>query len=496
MKLILAIDQGTTGSRVIAYDEQGRIQAGAYREFPQYFPSPGWVEHDPEEIWQSVRQSLHAVLQRVPIRSVVGLGISNQRETTVLWDAQTDRPVHRAIVWQCRRTAARCHALKRRPGLERQIREKTGLPVDAYFSATKIEWLLRRVPEARRLARQGRLRFGTTDSWVLWKLTGGQAHATDYTNASRTLLLNLEKRVWDPELLRLFQVPQTCLPRVLPSSGIFGHTIRLGTLPSGLPVAGAAGDQQAALFGQACFEPGTVKNTYGTGCFMLMNTGQKRVQSTQGLLTTLACDGRGKPCYALEGSIFIAGAAIQWLRDGLKILDAAPKSEEMARDVKDNGGVYFVPALVGLGAPYWDSEARGTIVGLTRGTRREHLVRAALEAMAYSTRDVLAAMEKDAAMKIRQLKIDGGAANNNFLCQFQADQLGRNVIRPKIRELTSLGAAFLAGLALGIWRDAGHLRRVWKSEKTFRPHVAPARAASLYRGWRDAVARTLTGRSA
>jgi glycerol kinase len=491
MKHILAIDQGTTGSRSIVFDERGQTLACAYREFPQYFPKPGWVEHDPEEIWESVLATVQAVLRQIPASSLAAVGITNQRETTIVWDAQTGKPVHRAIVWQCRRTADRCQAIKQDKATSRVILQKTGLPVDAYFSATKLEWILQNIPCTRELACQGRLRFGTPDTWVLWKLTAGQVHATDFTNASRTMLFNLEKRQWDPELLKYFHIPSSTLPRVLPSSGIFGKTSTWGKLPAGIPITGVAGDQQAALFGQACFSPGTIKNTYGTGCFMLLNAGKKRPRSKNGLITTLACGPGGGPVYALEGSVFIAGAALQWLRDGLKILERASDSEKLAFSLKDNEGVYFVPALTGLGAPYWESQARGTLTGLTRGTTRAHLARAALEAMAYATRDVLEAMQKDAGIKIRALNVDGGAMANHFLSQFQADILGVPVIRPKNMELTALGAAFLAGLAVGVWKGTRDLKKIRQIDDTRFPHMTKLEAGRLYTGWKNAVVKTL-----
>ncbi len=481
MKYILAIDQGTTGSRAIVYDKNGRQVASAYREFPQYFPQPGWVEHDPEEIWQSVYSTVQQVLKKVSPSSIAAIGITNQRETTVIWDRRTGKPVYNAIVWQCRRTAGRCEELKKKKGLADSIGKKTGLPIDAYFSATKIEWILKHLKPHTSYQD---LAFGTTDSWVLWKLTGGKSHATDYTNASRTMVFNIEKLAWDGDLLKLFKIPKEILPEVKPSSGEFGRTVRLGRLPAGLPITGIAGDQQAALFGQTCFNPGEIKNTYGTGCFMLLNTGQKRVNSRHGLITTLACGPEGKAAYALEGSVFIAGAAIQWLRDQLGLLKNSADSAKMAQAVKDNAGVYFVPAFVGLGAPYWDSSARGAIVGLTRGATKNHLVRAALEAMCYSTKDVLDTMTRDSRLVTRDLRIDGGAAANDFLCQFQADLLGIRILRPKIIETTSLGAAYLAGLAAGFWRSGSEIKRLWAIDQSFRPHRL---SASYYSGWLKAV---------
>ena len=485
MEYILSIDQGTTGSRAIVYDRNGMQVAAAYREFTQYFPKPGWVEHDPEEIWQSVQTTLREVLTQVTESSIAAIGITNQRETTVVWDRETGLPVHNAIVWQCRRTAERCDEINRTPGETQLFRERTGLPVDAYFSATKIEWILRNVPGAQEKADAGRLLFGTTDSWVLWKLTGGKVHATDYTNASRTMLFNIDTLAWDEEILGRFDIPSSMLPVVRPSSGIVGDF-------DGIPISGIAGDQQAALFGQACFEPGTVKNTYGTGSFILMNTGSKRPRSDHGLIVTIACGTQGEPVYALEGAVFVAGAAIQWLRDGLGILPSAPESERMAASLPDNAGVYFVPALTGLGAPYWDQDARGAIFGLTRGTTSAHLVRAALEAMCYQTRDVLEAMQKDSGLAIPRLKLDGGAVANDFLCRFQADVLGVEVVRPRTIETTSLGAAYLAGLAVGYWKDADEIRACWQEDRAFSPTISRPDADALYRAWQDAVRRTLS----
>lgn len=491
MKYVLAIDQGTTGSRAVVYDKNGKNVASAYQEFPQYFPKPGWVEHNPEEIWESVNNSIQNVLKKVPAQSIAAIGITNQRETTVIWDRQTGKPVHNAIVWQCRRTADRCGNI-RKQGLAEFFKKRTGLPVDAYFSATKIEWILQNVKGASAKAKQGRLCFGTTDSWILWKLTGQNTHATDYTNASRTMLFNIDKLKWDSEILKKFSIPESILPEVKKSSGIFGSTVKIGRLPAGIPISGIAGDQQAALFGQMCFEPGTMKNTYGTGCFALLNTGKKRSISKFGLITTLACGPAGEPVYALEGAIFIAGSAIQWLRDGLKILNKASDSEAMAKSVKDNAGVYFVPALVGLGAPYWDSHARGSIYGITRGTQNNHIVRAALEAICYQTKDVLEAMQKDSGLKTADLKIDGGAVANNFLCQFQSDILGIKVIRPQVVETTSCGAAYLAGLAVGYWKNTAELKKNWKKGRVFAPKMSKKDSSSLYANWLKTVERTLS----
>lgn len=487
---ILAIDQGTTGSRVIAYDRNGLKIASAYQEFTQHFPHPGWVEHNPVDIWLSVYESLQKVLSQISASKIVAIGITNQRETTVLWDKDTGKPVYNAVVWQCRRTAERCDELKR-SGHAEFFKRRTGLPMDAYFSGTKIEWILNNVPGLRAKARAGKLLFGTTDSWILWKLSGHKAHATDYTNASRTMLFNIEKLRWDPDILKIFKIPASILPQVKRSSGMFTVTSKIGRLPLGIPICGIAGDQQAALFGQACFNPGELKNTYGTGSFILLNTGKRRPISKRGLITTLACGPSGEPVFALEGAVFVAGAAIQWLRDGLKILKNASDSERMALSVKDNAGVYFVPALVGLGAPYWNQDARGNISGITRGTKREHIVRAAIEAICYQTKDVLSAMEKDSNLKIREIKVDGGAVSNNALCQFQSDILGVDVVRPKVIEITSLGAAYLAGLAAGYWKNIDEINRCWKIDKIFTPKMPRNIAASLYCGWQRAVERTL-----
>ena len=492
MGYILAIDQGTTGSRAILYDKKANQKASAYKEFTQYFPKPGWVEHDPQEIWQSVLNSIQSVLKKVPNAKIDAIGITNQRETTVVWDKTTSNPVYNAIVWQCRRTSIRCDELKKEKGAVEFFKTRTGLPIDAYFSATKIEWILKNVKGALSKAKQGKLLFGTTDAWILWKLTNGAVHATDFTNASRTMLFNIKTLDWDEEILKKFNIPKTMLPCVKNSSGIFGKTAAHGKLRSGIAIAGIAGDQQAALFGQTCFTPGTMKNTYGTGCFMLLNTGKKCIKSKQGLITTLGCSETGKPVYVLEGAIFIAGAAIQWLRDGLGILQKSSQSENMARSVKDNAGVYFVPALVGLGAPYWDQDARGAIFGITRGTKKKHIVRAALEAMCYQTKDVLLAMVRDSKLKIRSLQVDGGVTANNFLCQFQADILQVKVIRPKTIEITSLGAAYLAGLAVGFWKNTAQIKKCWVKDKVFTPKISKAKAEVLYKKWQDAVKRTLS----
>ena len=483
---ILAIDQGTTGTTVMIFDASGRLRGRAYSEFRQYYPRPGWVEHDPEEIWRVTRRVIAAALRsaRLTPSDVAAIGITNQRETTVLWDRDSGRPVHRAIVWQDRRTASRCDALKAQ-GAEAAIHAKTGLVVDPYFSGTKLQWLFDHVKGARRNA--GRLAFGTIDAWLVWKLTGGQAHVTDFTNASRTLLFDIHRRQWDPELLALLDVPEDVLPQVVPSAGVAAITAKRA-FGAAVPIAGIAGDQQAALFGQACTEPGLVKNTYGTGCFLLLFTGEKAVTSHRGLLTTMACAADGQPAYAVEGAIFVAGAAIQWLRDGLGVLKEAKESATLARAVESTLGVYMVPAFVGLGAPYWDAEARGAVVGLTRGVTRAHLVRAALESLAYQTRDVVDTMVAESGRALSGLRVDGGAAANDFLMQFQADILGTTVDRPKVVETTALGAALLAGVGVGMWRPGRDTARVRASDRTFRPRMKPERREALYQGWRRAVA--------
>ena len=489
-KYVLAIDQGTTGSTVLVLDSRARVVGRAYSEFPQYYPQPGWVEHDAEEIWRVTSKVLKEALKAAKAKAteLAGIGITNQRETVVVWDRATGVPIHRAIVWQCRRTADRCTRLKKE-GKEALFRKRTGLVLDPYFSGTKLGWILDEVKGARARAAKGELAAGTIDTWLIWKLTGGKAHVTDPTNASRTLLYNIHKHRWDKKLLGILDVPAAVLPEVLPSSGQFGvATEGLGTTAA-VPITGVAGDQQAALFGQGCWTPGMAKNTYGTGCFMLMNTGKKPVRSRSGLLTTVACGPDGRACYALEGSVFIAGAAVQWLRDELKILENARDSEKAARRVEDTGGVYLVPAFVGLGAPYWDSGARGALLGLTRGTNRDHVIRAALEAMAYQTRDLVAAMEKDSGTKLQELRVDGGASANDFLMEFQASLLGVEVDRPKMVETTALGAAFLAGLGSGFWKGPEALARVRKVDKRFAPAMKKKQVAALVAGWKAAVAR-------
>ena len=464
--------------------------ARGYAELPQHYPKPGWVEHDPEEIWSTVEQAAAAALAEAHVSGadVAAVGITNQRETTIVWDRKTGAPIHPAIVWQCRRTAPFCERL-RADGLESRVRERTGLVLDAYFSGTKIRWLLDEVPGARPRAEAGELAFGTVDSWLLWKLTGRRVHATDVTNASRTLCLDLRTGDWDDEMLKMLGVPRPLLPVVRPSAGVFGETRGLGWLPDGVPITGVAGDQQAALFGQACYAPGDAKNTYGTGCFLLLNTGDAPVASRHGLLTTIAWRLDGRITYALEGSVFIAGAAIQWLRDGLGVIRTAAESQRLAESVPDTGGVYLVPAFVGLGAPYWDMRARGTIVGLTRGTTAAHLTRAALEAIAYQSRDVLEAMTADAGLAPRRLRVDGGAATNDFLCQFQADILDVPVVRPVVTETTGLGAAYLAGVGAGLWRSLHALAARATIERTFDPAMDPATRERRYEGWRRAVER-------
>jgi glycerol kinase len=492
---VLAIDQGTTGTTVLLLDHDGRSVGRAYSEFKQIYPRPGWVEHDPEEIWEVTCSVIEKALREtgIPQDRIAAVGITNQRETTVLWDRTTGKPVHNAIVWQCRRTAPICNEL-RDQGKENWFRERTGLVLDAYFSGTKLLWLLDNVPDARNRAEQGELLFGTIDTWLIWKLSGGRAHVTDYTNASRTLVYNIYERAWDADILALLDIPKGVLPEVKPSSGVCAHTVASPPFHSEIPIAGNAGDQQAALFGQGGWEPGMVKNTYGTGCFLLMYTGDRAVRSTQGLLTTLACSATGGPAYALEGSIFTTGAAVQWLRDELKVLGQAAESEQMARSVPDSQGVYMVPAFVGLGAPYWDMEARGAILGLTRGANRAHIVRATLESIAYQTRDVVEVMSTDAGIPIKEMRVDGGASANDFLMQFQADILQVRVDRPAMVETTALGAAFLAGMGVGFWEGAEELGQARRGEKIFEPSMPDQQRAALYNGWKEAVSRVRSRR--
>ena len=470
-RYIMALDQGTTSSRAIVFDEDGSIKGMAAKEFAQIYPRPGWVEHDPMEIWGSQISVVKEALKRAALspEDLAAVGLTNQRETTIVWEKRTGRPVCNAIVWQCRRTAPICDELKAK-GLEEKIRRKTGLVVDAYFSGPKIKWILENVEGVKEKAEKGEVLFGNVDSWLIWNLTGGRVHATDYSNASRTMLFNIHTLDWDDEILKELGIPRAMLPKPMPSSHVYGVTSP-AAFGAEVPIAGVAGDQQAALFGQACYAPGTAKNTYGTGCFMLMNTGAKAVESESGLLTTIAWGLDGKVEYALEGSIFIAGAVIQWLRDELGLLSTAAQSAEYAAKVADNGGVYLVPAFVGLGAPYWDMYARGAIVGLTRGTKKEHIVRAALESIAYQTRDILEAMQRDSGITLTGLKVDGGAAANDFLMQFQSDILGVPVTRPKVIETTALGAAYLAGLAVGYWRDKNDISSKWQLDRVFTPKM-------------------------
>jgi glycerol kinase len=486
----MAIDQGTTGTTVLLLDHEGLCVGRGYSEFRQIYPKPGWVEHDPEEIWKVTCEVIERALREagiIPDR-IAAVGITNQRETTVLWDRTSGRPVHNAIVWQCRRTAPTCQRL-RDQGREDWFRERTGLVLDAYFSGTKLQWLLDNVAGARERAERGELLFGTIDTWLLWKLSGGKAHVTDHTNASRTLLYNIHEKAWDADILDLLDIPASILPEVKPSSGVCAETGSAPPLGPGIPIVGIAGDQQAALFGQGAWEPGMVKNTYGTGCFLLMYTGAAAVRSTRGLLTTLACSETGGPAYALEGSIFTTGAAVQWLRDELRFFERAAESEPLARSVPDSHGVYLVPAFVGLGAPYWDMEARGAIVGLTRGVNRAHIVRATLESIAYQTRDVVEAMSADSGIAIKELRVDGGASANDFLMQFQADILHVRVDRPAMVETTALGAAFLAGMGIGFWKGADELLKARRRGKTFEPSMSDEEAETLYGGWKEAVAR-------
>ncbi len=487
-RYVLAIDQGTTSSRAILFNREGKIVGVAQKEFTQIFPKPGWVEHDGVEIWSSVVGVIGEVLasHNVNAAEVAAIGITNQRETTVVWDKNTGIPVYNAIVWQSRQTAEICEQLKAK-GLNELFRSKTGLLIDAYFSGTKVKWILDNVEGAREKAERGDLLFGTIDTWLIWKLSGGKAHVTDYTNASRTLMYNIYDLKWDNELLEHLTVPASMLPDVRSSSEVYAHTEADLFFGEAVPISGAAGDQQAALFGQACFEEGMAKNTYGTGCFMLMNTGEKAVRSEHGLLTTIAWGLEGKVEYALEGSIFVAGSAIQWLRDGLRMLKSAADSERYATAVESSDGVYVVPAFVGLGTPYWDSDVRGAIFGLTRGTSKEHFVRATLEALAYQTKDVLTAMEADSGITLKKLRVDGGAVMNNFLMQFQSDVLGVPVDRPEVNETTALGAAYLAGLAVGFWKDKQEIANNWKIDRAFDVQMGNEQRDKLYSGWKKAV---------
>ena len=486
MKYILAIDQGTTSTRAIVFDKQGNTIAVAQQEITQHFPKPGWVEHNPVEIWDTVQDTVREVIGKVGAGNIAAIGITNQRETTVVWDKRTGKPVYNAIVWQSRQTVDICEALKAR-GLDPEVRYKTGLLIDAYFSGTKIKWILDNVAGAQADAFAGNLLFGTIDTWILWNLTEERVHATDYTNASRTMLYNIRELTWDNELLSAFDIPKSMLPKVMDSSGIYGHARTVITGHEDIPVSGIAGDQQAALFGQGCFAEGMAKNTYGTGCFMLMNTGDQAVASQNGLLTTIAWGLGGKVKYALEGSIFVAGSAVKWMRDTVELFTDAAETERHALSLSSSEGVYVVPAFVGLGTPYWDSEVRGSIFGLTRGSSRSHLIRATLESVAYQTKDVLDVMERDSGIELKTLRVDGGMVRNNFLMQFQSDILGVRVERPVVQETTALGAAYLAGLAVGFWKDEDDIATNWQLDRTFTPHMPEEEAVKLYRGWQKAV---------
>ncbi len=489
---ILALDEGTSSCRAIVFNKKGEPCATAQREFPQIFPKPGWVEHDPNEIWSSQASVIAEVITTLDIngKNIAGIGITNQRETTVVWDAETGEPLYNAIVWQDRRTAELCDKLKAE-GKSDLIHKKTGLLIDAYFSGTKIKWILDNVEGARQRAEQGKLRFGTIDTWLVWKLTRGEVHCTDVSNASRTMLFNINTLDWDDELLDMLDIPRSMVPRVCSSSEVYGHT-KTTIFAHEVPIAGIAGDQQAALFGQQCTEPGMMKNTYGTGCFLLMNCGNKPIFSKNNLLTTIGWQLDGKVTYALEGSIFVGGSVVQWLRDGLRLIHVSSEIEALAASVADTGGVYFVPALTGLGAPWWDQNARGTITGLSRGTTAAHIARAALEGIAFQTYDIAEAMEKDAGLKLRELKVDGGASRNNLLMQFQSDILRSRVVRPTVTETTARGAAYLAGLAVGYWKSLDDISGQWEADRCFEPQQSQEYADKAVAGWRDAVRRTLT----
>lgn len=489
-RYIMALDQGTTSSRCILFNHEGKIESIAQKEFKQIYPKPGWVEHDPMEIWATQIGVISEGMAKINASTsdIAAIGITNQRETTIVWDKNTGIPVYNAIVWQCRRTADLCEDLKQK-GFEELIKKKTGLVLDGYFSGTKIKWILDNVPGARKKAESGDLIFGTIDTWLIWNLTKGKVHVTDYSNASRTLLYNIHNLSWDKELLEIFDIPKSMLPEVKPSSCVYGYTAE-DVISGKIPISGAAGDQQCALFGQGSFEAGTVKNTYGTGCFMLMNTGDKIIQSHRGLITTIAWGLDGKVEYALEGSVFVAGAVIQWLRDEFKIIENAEESEMYALSVSDTNGVYFVPAFVGLGAPYWDPYARGTIIGITRGVKKEHIIRAALEALAYQTKDLIHIMEEESDITLKGLKVDGGASSNNFLMQFQADILNISVQRPEVIETTALGAAFLAGLSIGFWKNKDEISKILKLSKEFKPNMDELIRSELLKGWKKAVDRS------
>ena len=491
-KFILALDQGTTSSRAIVFDHNGHIKSVAQKEFTQYFPQPGWVEHNPNEIWSSQASVIAEAISAIDINGldIAGIGITNQRETTIVWDIDTEEPIYNAIVWQDRRTSEYCDELKAQ-GLTEKIHEKTGLIIDAYFSGTKIKWILDNVPGARKRAEMGKLRFGNVDSWLVWRLTRGEIHVTDVTNASRTMLFNIKDLKWDEELLKLLDIPMSMMPEVKSSSEIYGHT-KTTIFAHEVPISGIAGDQQAALFGQMCIEPGSIKNTYGTGCFVMLNTGSKPVLSKNNLLTTIAWKIGDKITYALEGSIYVGGSVVQWLRDGLGFITSSSEIEDLASTVPDSGGVYFVPALTGLAAPYWDQYARGTIIGITRGTTRAHIARAALDGIAFQTYDIAQAMAKDMEAPLKELKVDGGASRNNLLMQHQADLLGITVVRPKITETTALGAAYLAGLAVGFWNNIDEIKNQWQVERTFEPIADSEKIEAAKAGWADAIGRTLT----
>lgn len=491
-KFILALDQGTTSSRAIVFDHNGHIKSVAQKEFTQYFPQPGWVEHNPSEIWSSQASVIAEAISAIDINGldIAGIGITNQRETTIVWDIDTEEPIYNAIVWQDRRTSEYCDELKAQ-GLTEKIHEKTGLIIDAYFSGTKIKWILDNVPGARKRAEMGKLRFGNVDSWLVWRLTRGEIHVTDVTNASRTMLFNIKDLKWDEELLKLLDIPMSMMPEVKSSSEIYGHT-KTTIFAHEVPISGIAGDQQAALFGQMCIEPGSIKNTYGTGCFVMLNTGSKPVLSKNNLLTTIAWKIGDKITYALEGSIYVGGSVVQWLRDGLGFITSSSEIEDLASTVPDSGGVYFVPALTGLAAPYWDQYARGTIIGITRGTTRAHIARAALDGIAFQTYDIAQAMAKDMDAPLMELKVDGGASRNNLLMQHQADLLGITVVRPKITETTALGAAYLAGLAVGFWNNIDEIKNQWQVERTFEPIADSEKIEAAKAGWADAIGRTLT----
>ncbi|MEH7060532.1 glycerol kinase GlpK [Bacillus wiedmannii] len=490
-KYILSLDQGTTSSRAILFNKKGEIVHSAQKEFTQHFPKPGWVEHNAQEIWGSILAVIATCLSEADVKpeQIAGIGITNQRETAVVWDKTTGKPIYNAIVWQSRQTVEICDELKEK-GYSEMVREKTGLLIDAYFSGTKVKWILDNVEGAREKAENGDLLFGTIDTWLVWKLSGGKAHVTDYSNASRTLMFNIHDLQWDDELLDMLTVPKSMLPEVRPSSEIYGETIDYHFFGQNIPIAGVAGDQQAALFGQACFGEGMAKNTYGTGCFMLMNTGEKAVASEHGLLTTIAWGIDGKVNYALEGSIFVAGSAIQWLRDGMRMFKDASESEVYASRVASTEGVYVVPAFVGLGTPYWDSEVRGAMFGVTRGTTKEHFIRATLESVAYQTKDVLCAMEADSGIELKTLRVDGGAVKNNFLMKFQSDILAVPVERPVINETTALGAAYLAGLAVGYWKNQDEIKEQWHMDKRFEPTMEAETSEELYAGWKKAIEAT------